>query len=74
MQKILILPKKSKHFIFPIPDGTAKLFGRDYEIRESTLRQYHLVGSQDLRQELQENSDGSHDQHEHKMTLKSRLG
>ena len=35
------------------------MFGRDHEIRESTLRQYHPVGSEDLRGQFQGNSDGS---------------
>ena len=33
--------------------------GRDHEVRESTPRQDQLVGSEDLREELQRNSDGS---------------
>ena len=45
--------------IFSIADGTAKLLGRDHEIRESTLMQYELVGSEDFCEELQRSSNGS---------------
>ena len=51
--------KKGENFIFPIADGTVKLSGRDHEVRESTPRQYQLVGSEDLSEELHRNSDGS---------------
>ena len=37
----------------------SKLCGRDHEVRESALRQYHPVVSEDLREELQENSERS---------------
>ena len=37
--------------------STAKLCGRDHEIRESTPRQYDPVGSEDLSEELQRNSE-----------------
>ena len=53
----IITSKKGEEFIFPIADGTAKLVGRDHEIRESTVRQYETVGSEDLSEELQRNSD-----------------
>ena len=36
--KEIITPKESEHFIFPIADGTAKLSGRDYGVRESIRR------------------------------------
>ena len=38
MQKEMLTPKRETTFIFPIADGTARLFGRDYEVRESTLQ------------------------------------
>ena len=34
-------------FTFPVA-GTAKLLGRDHEIRESTLRQYDVVRSEHI--------------------------
>ena len=34
---------KGEIFILPIPDGTAKLFGRDHEVRESSPRRDQLV-------------------------------
>ena len=51
--------QKGEHVKFPIADDTAKLLGRDHETRESTLRQYELLGSEDLCEELQRSSDGS---------------
>ena len=50
---------QGENFIFPIADGTAKLLGRDHAIRESTPRQDQPLGSGDLKEELQKNSDGS---------------
>ena len=44
-------------FIYPIATGTAKLCGRDHEVQESTQRQDQRVMSQDLREELQGNSE-----------------
>ena len=38
-------------------DGTAVLLGRDLEIRQSTLRQYQLLGSEEFKEEIQGNSD-----------------
>ena len=55
----IITSKKGEDFIFPVADDTAKLVGRDHEIRESTVRQYETVGSEDLSEELQRNSDES---------------
>ena len=44
--------------MFPDSDGTAKLSGRDHEFREPTLRQEQLVGSADLRGQLQGEHEG----------------
>ena len=38
MRKNLITPKSGDNFTFPIADGTATLFGKDYGVRESTRR------------------------------------
>ena len=42
METLFLKRVKNK---YPIADGTAKLRGRDHEIRASTLRQYEPVGS-----------------------------
>ena len=34
---------KGEHFIFPVADGTAKLLGRDHEVREPTQRRDHRI-------------------------------
>ena len=47
-------------FIFPFAGGTAKLCGRDHEVRESPVKQDQVGSSEDLRRELQGNSDGLH--------------
>ena len=47
------------NIIFPFMDGTAKLSGRDHEVRESTLTQCCPGRSEDLRGEFQGNSDRS---------------
>ena len=47
-----------RHF-FPIAEGTAKLCGRDHEVPESTPRQCQFLRSEDLRQELEGNSEKS---------------
>ena len=57
--KDMITSKQGENFTFPIADGTATLLGRDHEIQESTLRQSQLAGSEDVREQLQTNSDGS---------------
>ena len=54
--KEIITPKRGDNFIFPISDGTAKLFGRDYGVREPTLRREQPLRSEDRREELQRNS------------------
>ena len=46
-------------FTSPTAGRTAQLLGRYHEIRESTPRQYQLVGSEDLKEELQRNSERS---------------
>ena len=50
-------PKRCEHFIFPIADGTAKLFERDHGVRESTVRRGQPVRSEDLKEELQGDSE-----------------
>ena len=57
--KEVLISQKGDEFRFPFADGTAQLLGRDHEVRESILRQYDSVGSEDLRGEFQGNSDGS---------------
>ena len=47
--KEIVTSQKGEDLIFPFADG----------VRESTVRQCQLVGSEDLSQELQRNSDGS---------------
>ena len=49
--------EKGEFSIFPYADGTGTLCGRDHEVRESTQRQYHPVGSEDLRGEPTEAHD-----------------
>ena len=44
---------KGEEFIFSKADGTAKLSGRGYEVREPTLRRKQTVRSEDLGGELQ---------------------
>ena len=66
-ERSIIVQKRVKNHI-PIRRWNIKnLCGRDHEVRESTLRQYHPVGSVDLREEFQGNSDGSQptEAHEH---------
>ena len=55
--KEVIMPKRGEHLIFPIADGTAKLCGRDHGVRETTPRREQPVRSEDLREELQRNSE-----------------
>ena len=51
--------KRSDNFIFQIADGTAKLSGRDYRVRESTLWRDQPVRSEDVREDFQGNSEKS---------------
>ena len=59
MQKKYYRPKRSENIIFPLADGTAYLCRRFSEVRESTLRQFFPARSEDLREDLQGNSDRS---------------
>ena len=70
--KEVLTPNRVFFLIFPIPDGTAKLFGRDHAVRRSTLREEQPVRSEDLREELQGNSERSQPT-EQKMTLKPAM-
>ena len=51
--------KKVQFLKFSIADGTAKLFGRDHGVRESTPWWEQLARSEDFREELQRNSERS---------------
>ena len=62
--------KKVEIFIIPIACGTAKLLGRDRQIRESPLRQYEPVRSEDLSEELQRSSNEPQTAETKKRTLK----
>ena len=55
----VLTSKKGETFMFPIADETAKLFGRDHGVRESTLKRDQPVMSDDLREELHGNSERS---------------
>ena len=58
--KEIITPRSGEqHFILPIADGTAKLSGRDQGVRESTLTRDQPARSEDLREDLQGNSETS---------------
>ena len=56
--KEVLTPEKGEKF-FPVADGTAKSSGRDHEFRESTPRLEQPARSDDLREELQGNSERS---------------
>ena len=58
-EKEVLRQKKGEHLKFPILNGTAKLCGRDHEVRESTPRREQPVMNQDLREKLQGNSERS---------------
>ena len=45
--KEVLIAQKGEEFVFQIADGTAKLSGRDHEIREPTLRREKTVRSGD---------------------------
>ena len=54
----VLTPMKGENFIFPIADGTVKIFGEDQDLRTSTF----IQDSPDRREEqgnLQGESDGS---------------
>ena len=57
-EKEILYATKGRKLIFPIADGTAKLLGRDHEIREATPRREQPVGSEDLSGELQGELEG----------------
>ena len=57
--KEVLTPKSGEPFIFPIEDGTVKLSGRECGVRKSTLKRDQPARSEDLREELQENSERS---------------
>ena len=57
--KELITPKNGDIFIFSIADGTVKLSGREYGIRKSTLTRDRPGKSEDIRGDLQGNSEKS---------------
>ena len=57
--KEVLASKRCEHSFFPIADGTAKLFGRYHGVRESTPRRDQHAISEDLREELQGNSERS---------------
>ena len=59
MRKKCWSPKGVNIFFFPIADGTAKLSGRDFEVRESTPRREQPVRSEDVREEPQGTSERS---------------
>ena len=56
--KEVLKPQRGGYFTFPVPDGTAKLSGRDHEFREPTLRREQFVGSEDLSGELPGEPEG----------------
>ena len=60
--------QKGVNTFFPIADGTAKLFGRNYGVREPTPRRKQLARSEDVREELQGNSERSQPTDELAMT------
>ena len=49
--------QQGEEVVFPIADGTAKLLGRDHEVRESTVRREQPVGSEDLSGEFHGESE-----------------
>ena len=52
--KEILISQKDDESIFTFANGTAKLSGRDYEFRESTLRREPTVRSEDFSRELQD--------------------
>ena len=57
--KEVLISHKRDEFIFLAADGTAKLSGRDYEFRESTLWLGQTVWIEDVSGELQSEPGGS---------------
>ena len=54
-----VLTSKQGRTLVTIADGTAKRFGRDHGVREPTLRRDQPVMREDLKEELQGNSERS---------------
>ena len=46
--KGVLITHKDGEFVFPVPDGSAKLPGRDYEFQEPTLRREFTVRRENL--------------------------
>ena len=57
--KEVLISQKDDELVFPFADGAAKLSGRDYEFRVSTLRWEPTVRSEDLSGGLQGKSGES---------------
>ena len=51
--KEILIRQKGDEFIVPLAEGAAKLLGRDYEFRETTLRRKEIVRSENLKGEFQ---------------------
>ena len=51
--KDVLISQEGDEFIFPAADGTAKMSGRDHELREPTLRREQSERSEDFSGELQ---------------------
>ena len=51
--KEVLISQEGDEFIFPATDGTAKMSGRDHELREPTLWREQTVRSEDFSGELQ---------------------
>ena len=66
--KEVFISQKGEEFIFPMADGTEKLFGRGYDFRESTPRWEQTVRSEDFNREL-EGEPGKLNRQNRKMTL-----
>ena len=52
-------PKNGENFVFPIADGTVKMSEGDQGIRKSTFIQDQPERSEELRNDLRRDSDGS---------------
>ena len=46
--KEVLIAQKDGEFVFPVADGSAKLFGRDCEFQEPTLRPEYTVKRENL--------------------------
>ena len=56
--KGVVTPRNGENSLFPVAGKTAKLSGRDHEVREPTPRRDRPVRSEDLRRELQGEQEG----------------